>query len=179
MDKKFNFESNLLINIQEMINFLFLKPNTTQNIFEEDNEENENKKQFIDNINDINDGINLFKNDEFTLYTFKNECDYTYNIQFDIIHCNSNLNIIDKHKISLFGNKLNFGTFNDNNFGIKNYWNKIKNILLGYKFVKINNWYIISIQLIDTTINQIQKNKCYYLICAEIDGTYITTIINI
>ena len=45
------------------------------------------------------DDFKSFENDKFTLFTFKNECDYTYKIQFDIIHCDSNLNIIDDFKM--------------------------------------------------------------------------------
>ena len=155
----------LLIDVKEMMQFLFLK-RKHENIMDNDNEEKEELFYF-----DI-DGFKSFENDKFTLFTFKNECDFTYKIQFDIIHCDSNLNIIDDFKISLFGKKINFGTIYDNNKA-KNYWQKMKNILLGHKFVNIKNWYIISIQSIDTSLNGVETNKCYYLICAEVDGTWI------
>ena len=140
--------SKLLIDVDEMMQFLFSQPV------------------------DLDDDFESFENDEFTLFTFKNECDWTYKIQFDIIHCDSDLNVIDDFKISLFGKQIRFGSFCTNN-SFKSYWDKIKTILLGHQFVNIQSWYVISIKHIDTSVHGNEHNKRYYLICAEVEGTYL------
>jgi len=141
--------SNLLIDVKQMMKFLF---------------------------NSITgaDDLASFQNQKFTLFTFKNECDYTYKIQFDIIHCNADLNVVDDFKISLFGNKIHFGSYcNDKDESFVSYWNEIKRALLGAGFVSVKSWYIVSIKHIDTSLHGNILNKCYYLICAEVDGTHL------
>ena len=141
---------NLLIDVQEMINFLFLNADHEDSLFALNEQASFDK-----------DGFVAFMNEKFTLFTFQNECDFTYKIQFDIMHCDS-LNIIDDFKISLFGNKIHFGCY-PSDFN-RNYWQKIKKILLGHQFVNIQNWYVICIKSIDTSIENVEKNNCYYLI---------------
>eukprot|EP00483_Globobulimina_turgida_P003206 UN03211 len=91
-------ESNLLIDMNEMTQFLFT-----------------NTESDDDEIGDYDifdmDAFESFENNKFTLFTFKNECDYTYKIQFDIIHCDQDLNVIDDFNISLFGKKYDLVRF--------------------------------------------------------------------
>lgn len=129
--------------------------------------EDEEESEYMDE-----DEVRWFENDEFTLFTFKNECDFSYKIQFDVVHCDSNLDLIDNFKISVFGNKVHFGSFGMGSMA-KNYWNKMKHILLGHKFVEIRNWYIVAIQAIDTSMENIEQIRCFYLICGEVAGTQI------
>ena len=118
------------------------------------------------------DQVRSFENEQFTLFSFKNECDFSYKIQFDVVHCDSNLDFIDNFKISVFGNKVHFGSFGVGSMA-KNYWKKMKHILLGHKFVAVRNWYIMAIQAIDTSLDNVEQIRCFYLVCGEVAGTAV------
>merc|ERR1712013_442310 len=102
-----------------------------------------------------------FENECFTLFRFKNECDFTHKTQFDIVHC-TDLNDVDELELSLFGNKVRFGSFE----GV-DHWRAMKRTLLGQGFADIRSWYVMSVQSIDTFIDGMEQLNCYYVLCAE------------
>lgn len=79
-----------------------------------------------------------------------------------MVHC-ADLDGVDELELSLFGNKMRFGSFE----GV-DHWRAMKRTLLGKGFADIRSWFLVSVQRIDTVIDAVERLNCHYVVCAEV-----------